>query len=55
MPSVTSFAAASLMSETTTCAPSLAKRSALARPIPEPAAVIKAILPSNLRICASYP
>lgn len=50
---VTSFAAASFTSLTMTCAPSLANRSALARPMPEPAGVISAILPSSLRICAS--
>ena len=53
--SVTSLAAASSMSETMTCAPSLANRSALALPMPDPAAVMRATLPSNRRICASNP
>src|SRR5215207_6957833 len=45
--STTPAAAVSSMSETTTCAPSLAKRSALALPIPDPAAVMSATLFSS--------
>ena len=43
--------AVSLMSVAMTEAPALAKASALARPMPCPAAVIKAVLPSRLNSC----
>src|SRR6266478_7167375 len=45
-----SSAALSLMSHTTTRAPSPAKRTAASRPIPIPAPVISAILPSSLML-----
>src|SRR5258706_2655356 len=53
--STDSLPASSLMSATTTRAPPVASRAATARPIPEPAPVTNAILPSAPTLLSSLP